>query len=487
MGAGPGGGDAQPAAGFVVGLAFAVPVELHFDAAVLVAVDLFTFGAGDHGALAAEDARFFLGQRWAIRHVPRRGLEAVAVALVEIVFQVSGVAGDRLFQHLRLFAFVEDFGQQPQIVPFGFRVLGQGQEVAADQQRLIAFTFGELEVTAVAFEGAFGQVLAAFAVDEATGIVVVFEVGQGVATVFAFQRQARFFEVVVAAGGAAGAGFQAQVEALDHRVVGDHAGVLLVGHGREFREHRLVIAEHQLVGGGAVLKVVVDTFFLAQTLNELQVRFIVLNAVNALGINRPDFEFVGIALNAVLFEDAADDFRHVKVLEDALVDAVRQVRQLRAQGHRVAGQAFAGIALGGAVDLAMDAAAVRRELQEGGFVQQGLEVQGRLFTDQLHLKHKRLADGFPTLRGENLEVAGKTFDGQCKVSLIGRREHPLFLVQCCGVRQYRKRNQQTQNSGRAKTTSTSRAGRCVKRSAAIKRLADASHRNPKYRILRGSR
>ena len=102
VGAGPGGGDAQPATGLVVGLAFAVPVELHFDATVLVAVDLFTFWPGDHGALAAEDARLFLGQRWAVWHVPRGGLEAVAVALVEIVFQVGGVAGDRLFQHLRL-------------------------------------------------------------------------------------------------------------------------------------------------------------------------------------------------------------------------------------------------------------------------------------------------------------------------------------------------------------------------------------------------
>ena len=49
LGAGPGAGDAQPATGLVVGLAFAVPVELDFDAAVLIAVDLFTFGAGDRG------------------------------------------------------------------------------------------------------------------------------------------------------------------------------------------------------------------------------------------------------------------------------------------------------------------------------------------------------------------------------------------------------------------------------------------------------
>ncbi|MEB0299221.1 hypothetical protein, partial [Pseudomonas sp. 10S4] len=29
-----------------------------------------------------------------------------------------------------------------------------------------------------------------------------------------------------------------------------------------------------------------------------------------------------------------------------------------------------------------------------------------------------------------LEIVIQTFDSQGKVSLIGRREHPLFLVQC---------------------------------------------------------
>lgn len=141
-------------------------MEFHFDAAVLIAVDLFTLGPGDHGALAAEDARFLLRQRRTVRHVPWGGLEAVAITLVEIALEAGGVAGDRFFQHLRLFAFVQDFGQQPKVVPFGFRVLGQGQEMAADQQRLIAFAFGQLEVAAVAFQVALGQVFAALSVDE---------------------------------------------------------------------------------------------------------------------------------------------------------------------------------------------------------------------------------------------------------------------------------------------------------------------------------
>ena len=45
---------------------------------------------------------------------------------------------------------MENFGEQPEVVPFGFRVLRQYEEMTTDQQRLIAFAFGELEVAAVA-------------------------------------------------------------------------------------------------------------------------------------------------------------------------------------------------------------------------------------------------------------------------------------------------------------------------------------------------
>ncbi len=189
---------------------------------------------------------------------------------------------------------------------------------------------------------------------------------------------------------------------------------------------------------GAVLEVVVNAFFFTQALDEMQVRFVVLHAVDTLGVDRTGLEFIGIALDAMFLEDLADDFRHAEVLEDPLVDAVCQIRQLRAQGHGVARQAFAGVALRGAVDQAVDAAAVGRQLQKGRLVQQGFEVQRRLLTDQLHLEGKRLADGFPTGEGKHLEIGGKPFDGQGKVGFIGRREHPLFLVLYSGARRPEK-------------------------------------------------
>jgi hypothetical protein len=192
-------------------------VELDFDAAVLVAVDFFAFGAGDHGGLAAEHARFRVFECRAVEHVPRGGEEGVAIALVEVVFVVGGVAGHAFFEDLRLLAFVEDFGEQPQVVPLAARVIGHFHEVAADQFGLVTTAFGLTVVGAMAFERALAEELAACAVDEAARVVVVFQIRfsvfaieSAIGFVRRFHLQARLFEVVVAARGAAGAGFQAQ-------------------------------------------------------------------------------------------------------------------------------------------------------------------------------------------------------------------------------------------------------------------------------------
>jgi hypothetical protein len=66
---------------------------------------------------------------------------------------------------------------------------------------------------------------------------------------------------------------------------------LLVGHGRQFREHRLVIAEHQFVAAGAVLEVVVNALFFAQALDEMQVGFVVLHAVMRSGYVAPSWKW----------------------------------------------------------------------------------------------------------------------------------------------------------------------------------------------------
>ncbi|MNQ24485.1 hypothetical protein D3C85_376810 [compost metagenome] len=392
---------------------------MHLDPAVLIAVDFFALRAGDHGGLAAEHLGLRVVKRRTVQHIPGRGVEAVAVALLEAVAGL-GVAGDGLFQHLRLLAFMADFGQQPELVPLLARVGAEVEVVAADQQRLVAFTAGQFVVAAVAFQVAFAQVFTALALDETAGVVVVLEVGAELAGECRFHQQTRFFEVVIAAGNAVAAGFQAQGEALDHRLVGDQTAVLLVSGDRQFREHRLVVAEDQHMPLLAVLEVVVNAFFLAQTLDKVQVRLVVLHAVFALGINRrAELEGVGVVLDAVFFQYLADDLLHREVLEDPLIHAVRQVGQLRAQGDVVTAQAFAGFALGDAVDQAVNAVATRREGEKGRLVQQTFQVDIRALADQFQFEGERLADRLAAAEFEDLQVVTDALDTQAEMGLVG--------------------------------------------------------------------
>src|SRR5690606_19883890 len=126
----------------------------------------------------------------------------VAVALGEGCFplplrgrrRIIGVrrfcAGYGLFQNLGLFAFVVNVGDQPEVVPAVSRVALQFVEVAAAQGWLVVVAGGLAVVAAVGFEAAVGQVLAAAAVGDTTGVVVVFQIGQLLTAGLTFQQQA---------------------------------------------------------------------------------------------------------------------------------------------------------------------------------------------------------------------------------------------------------------------------------------------------------
>src|SRR5690554_6419072 len=105
--------------------------------------------------------------------------------------------------------------------------------------------------------------------------------------------------VVIAAGDAAGASFEAHAEAFDHGFVG-HQTVALVETGwRKAWEAGLVIAEYQQMSIFAVTEVVVDAFFFAQPLNEVQVGLVVLGAVLAFGVITAELKLEGVGVDAV--------------------------------------------------------------------------------------------------------------------------------------------------------------------------------------------
>ena len=109
----------------------------------------------------------------------------------------------------------------------------------------------------------------------------------------------------------------------------------------------------------AVLEVKVDAFFFAQTLDKRMLRFVVLHAINALRVGRAELEVVIIGQDAVLFEHLGDDLAYGHLLENPLIDPVRQVRHMRAQRKVITRQAPAGFATRDAVDLPVNASARR--------------------------------------------------------------------------------------------------------------------------------
>ncbi|MCY1293154.1 hypothetical protein D9M68_522640 [compost metagenome] len=442
--AGPGRGHAQPAAGPVVGLAVAVPVELHLDAAVAVAVDLLALGAGHHGGLCSQHAGLGVCQRWAIGEVPGGGEEAVAVALVEV--RVAGLpltpalspegrgsrseVADGFLQHLRLLALMENLSEQPEVVPLATWMLAQRQEMPAAQAGLVAVALGLAVVGSVPLQGPPTQVPAAFAVGEPAGIVVVLQIGLVAGlrrSMGRLHQQPRLLEVVVATGDAAGTGFQAHAEALDHRLVGHQAGVGDVGGGAvQAREGGLVVAEHQQMAALVVLEVVVQAFFLRQSAQEMQVALVVLGAVVAGGIGRgAELEAVGVGEDAVLLEDPGDDLRHREVLEDALVAALGQVGQAGDDVHPIARQAFAGFTLRGTEYLAVNTLSGNAEGQERGLVQQRFQIEAGVLADQFQLEAVGLVDDFATSEAQYLQVVLETVDGQAEMGLVGGGEHPM--------------------------------------------------------------
>jgi len=320
---------------------------------------------------------------------------------------------------------VQHFGKKPELVPVAARVFGEREEMPAHQPGLVAFAFGQFVIVAVALQGALRQMLAAGALGEAAGVVVVLEIRLKIAVERGLHGQAWLLEIVIAARDPAGTGFHTQAEALDHRLVGNQAAVLLIGGGGEPGEDGLVIAEDQHMTARTVLEVIVDALFLAQALDEVQVGFVVLHAVLARRVDhRAEPEAVGIGLDTMLFEHLGDDLRHRQVLEDALVGAMGEVGQLRHEREAIAGQALTGFTLGRLMHQPMNTAAIRREGEEGRAMQQAFQIQVGALADQFQVEAIGLADGFTAAEFEHLEVVLDAFEGKREVGLVGWGEHP---------------------------------------------------------------
>ena len=145
-----------------------------------------------------------------------------------------------------------------------------------------------------------------------------------------------------------------------------------------------------------------------------------LRGVRVEGLSQPQ---VVPGFARVIGEGQGDDLRRRHLLINPLVGAVIQVVQVWHQGHAVAAQALAGIALGSVVDLVVYAVALWIEGQERLFVQEFFQVDIGFFADQFEVEAIGLTDAFGAGEREDLQVAGEVFEGETEVGLVGSVEH----------------------------------------------------------------
>ena len=356
----PGLRDADPAAAVFVALAVAVPVELHFDLAVFVGVDLLPGRAGDDGGLGAGGEGFGLGLR-AAEHVFGRLQLKAAVAAVALLARGVGAFLDlqRGAEH------------QPALVGLVLGVLLQGEGAPAFDAAQIARALGPVAVCTGLLHAGEAEVAPFVGLGVVAGPAVQLLLGvAGVARQGAALLQPRpragEVEVVAHPAPALQAFLGAELLAVFFGDLGagsvvGHAGV----HALAGRVGACIVHQDEAVFAAFMLPVVVQAPLLPQPAQKAQVGLAVLHLKHParVAVGHPQLHRVGVVGQHLLGD--ADD---VQVLKDAVVAGARGQGQPGLQGHLIQAAPVlrSQVARAGdqAVDLAL-ATAVQLDLHAG--------------------------------------------------------------------------------------------------------------------------
>jgi hypothetical protein len=391
--AGPCGGHAHPAAGVLVVLPDAVPVELHLDAAVLVGPDLLAGRADDHRGLRATRARLVRGAQRAPCIAGGLGIEGEA--LHRAFGAVRAFAGLQVL--LQVVAHAE---QQVLLVLVGLRMAGQPQGVSGGELAQVGAA-GDAAALAQLFFVADARIgLAVAVLHEAAGplvvlVVVVVMAGRHLPQVG--ELGLGLLEVVVVVVVVAGAHLFGDLPRVDALALA-HAGLLerviahLLAAGQRAVRAGDVVGEHEHVLRGLVPEVVVDALEFAQARDEGEVALVVLHAVVPAAV---------VAAGELLLDGMAVASQHVRqdvgnalALEDAKVAAPRGQPEPRPQPQPVEGMArvflFEAEARGNAAQVA-HAAALGLHRHGGDLAQQGLRLDGVVAAQQIDVERIELA------------------------------------------------------------------------------------------------
>lgn len=153
-----------------------------------------------------------------------------------------------------------------------------------------------------------------------------------------------------------------------------------------------------------MLEVVVDAFFLAQSLQQCQVGFFVLNAKSSHGIvSGCQFKAIAAGGQPMFLEQLVQDHGHAGAVENPSAASLLQRLETGHQHQFVSDPVCASMFTPGAVQHAMYAL-VGAELEKRRLVQQSFKVQGRCQADNLDVESIGLVECFMTAEPDHLET-----------------------------------------------------------------------------------
>ena len=173
-----------------------------------------------------------------------------------------------------------------------------------------------------------------------------------------------------------------------------------------------VFGEYQDMSVRRLFEVIVDAFFLAQPVQQLQVVFILLQAQGPARVQATlELEAVIGGLQVVGFKQPQENRRYAQVAEGPASWATCQGLQAGHQHHLVMTESWLQVAAADLLNDPVPAGLPVAQAQQGRAMQQGLEVQGGV-AQQFHFEAKGFVQGLAALEADDRQGVREQADAQ---------------------------------------------------------------------------
>src|SRR5690606_15209580 len=255
---------------------------------------------------------------------------------------------------------------------------------------------------------------------------VIFLAGSGSRAGLAQQTVLRAAEVIIVAGNGIH-GHLAAGGKLEDDGLTDHLNVIAQLEGGAFQgpEGPAVVTNHQDMPVFPVLKVIMNPFFAQQSLNEIQLRFIVLDTIRPGLIGASQLKTIAGRIESGFGQQLLQDLGSGQVLENAQIMAQPQPIEARSEMNSIISPTAAGLELNGSPDGAMyqagrlQKAGARVDLQQGVAAQQLFQFEGGVTTDHFNGPVEQSGNGFSAVETKHPQFVFAPRYVECKTGAIG--------------------------------------------------------------------